>query len=90
MKQQALHRMTDYEEVNTLQAQKKFTNLKHRRDYNAGDFVTVQNISWGLEAEIQITAVEVAENAAGRVETVTLGTGEKGYVRKLMTEIKNI
>jgi hypothetical protein len=90
MRRQASHMMTNYEEVNTLQAQTNFTQLKHRRDYNAGDIVTVQDISWGLEADIQITAVEVAENAAGRVETVTLGTGEKGYVRKLMTEIKNI
>ena len=90
MRRQAVHDMQNYGEVNTLNATVNFTRLKLNRDYHVGDFVTVQNNDFGIEADIQITAVEVSENGNGRTETVTLGTDKKGYIRQILTEIKNI
>jgi len=87
---QAVHAMQNYEAVDALNAKTNFTQLRYGLDYSVGDFVTVQNIEWGVEADIQITAVEISESANGRIETVTLGTGEKGYIRQLRTEINNI
>ena len=89
LRRQALHRMTEYEEVNVINAQSNFTHLQYKRDYNVGDFVTVQNVEWGVEADIQITAVEISHNGGGRAETITLGTGNKGYIRKLLTHTNN-
>ena len=91
MRRQAVHTMTNYEEINTLNGKLNFTHLKFNEDYNAGDFVTVQNLDWGVETDIQITSVEIADDGnGGRTESVILGTGEKGYIKTLTTEIKNI
>jgi len=90
MKRQAVHNFINYEETDALNAKINFTHLKYKRDYDVGDFITVQNKDWGVEADIKITAVEIAYNSTARTETVILGTGEKGYVKRLLTEIKNI
>ncbi|MCL2771967.1 MAG: siphovirus ReqiPepy6 Gp37-like family protein [Oscillospiraceae bacterium] len=90
MRRQAVHDMLNYEETNTLSAHANFTHLKYKRDYDVGDFVTVQNKDWGIETDIQITAVEISDDASGRTETMTLGTGEKSYIKQILTEVKNI
>ena len=90
MQRQAVHDMSNYEETDALNAKINFTQLKYKLDYDVGDFITVQDKDWGVEADIQISAVEISFSANARTETVVLGTGEKGYVRRLLTEIKNI
>jgi len=90
MRRQAVHDMQNYERTDALSAKVNFTHLKYKRDYDVGDFITVQDIEWGVETDIQITAVEISHDTGGRTETVTLGTGKKGYIRQLLTEINNI
>ena len=90
MRRQANHDMQNYEEVISMTAKINFTKLKMDVDYNVGDFVTLQRTDWDVEADIQITAVEVSANESGRTEIATLGTGEKGYIRQIQTEINNI
>jgi len=90
MRRQAVHDMVNYEEINSLNAKVNFTQLKYNRDFKVGDFVTVQNIKWGVEADIQIVAVDISETASDRTESVTLGAEKKGYVREILTQIQNI
>lgn len=90
MKRQAVHGMKDYEQTEQLTATVNFTKEVYRRDYNVGDFLTVQLPELNLTSVVQITAVEVSESGnSGRVVNAVLGDERKQIIQKIRAEIKN-
>ena len=62
----------------------------YEKDYDLGDFVTIQNREWGITRDARITEVKEIYESSGLQLEVTLGESRPTLIKKLKQELAQI
>ena len=86
---QATRNMSEYMPLDWITGKINFTNLVRSRDYELGDYVTVQNREWNIERDVQITEIETRAAHGDITVSVIFDDGKKSVAETLERDIFN-
>lgn len=89
MRIQARHGMLSFEPRKWLDAKVNFTNLERYRDYDLGDYITVEDAEWGIVENVQVMEIETQYINNSKTVSVVLGKRKEYLPRQIMRDIAN-
>ncbi len=89
LRRQALIEAENYRTDESFTCRTLDTRHRYGRDYFLGDFVTVQNLEWGISSDMQITGAAHEIDSSGVKLTLTFGRSPLNVFGRIMRQIRN-